>query len=51
MTRDGLINVIVRTKDSEEYLEQCLKSVLNEIPVCKIIVEHGSQDRALEIMT
>ena len=44
------IDVIIRTKDSEEFLKECLESILREIPVRKIIiVDSGSKDRTLEI--
>ena len=33
-----LIDVIVRTKNSEEFLRECLQSVIDEIPVRRIIV-------------
>ena len=45
-----LIDVIVRTKNSEELLKGCLQSIINEIPVRQIIiVDGGSTDRTLEI--
>jgi glycosyltransferase involved in cell wall biosynthesis len=45
-----LIDVIVRTKNSEELLKRCLQSIINEIPVRQIIiVDGGSTDRTLEI--
>jgi glycosyltransferase involved in cell wall biosynthesis len=45
-----LIDVIMRTRNSEETLEQCLHSLLQEIPVRRIvIVDSGSTDRTLEI--
>lgn len=46
----NLIDVVMRTKNSDEILEQCLESILREIPVRKIIiVDAGSTDRTLEI--
>ena len=45
-----LVDVIIRTRNSDEFLQQCLESVLGEIPVRKIIVvDSGSTDRTLEI--
>ena len=49
MTTD-LIDVLIRTKNSEEFLDECLKSVHEEIPLRRImIVDGGSTDRTLEI--
>jgi glycosyltransferase involved in cell wall biosynthesis len=43
------IDVIVRTKNSQELLKECLESVLAEIPVRRIIiVDAGSTDRTKE---
>jgi glycosyltransferase involved in cell wall biosynthesis len=45
-----LIDVIVRTKNSEEFVEESLRSIYEEIPVRRIIiVDGGSTDRTLEI--
>ncbi len=45
-----LIDVIVRTKNSEEFLRECLQSVIDEIPVRRIIVvDNGSTDKTIEI--
>ena len=45
-----LIDVIMRTKNSEEYLKECLDSIIHEIPVRKIlVVDNGSTDKTLEI--
>jgi glycosyltransferase involved in cell wall biosynthesis len=45
-----LIDVIIRTKNSEEFLKECLQSIYNEIPVWRIIiVDAGSTDKTLEI--
>lgn len=45
-----LIDVVIRTKNSEEFLKECLQSIFREIPVRKIIiVDSGSTDRTLEI--
>jgi glycosyltransferase involved in cell wall biosynthesis len=45
-----LIDVIVRTKNSEEFLEESLHSICQEIPVRRIIiVDSGSTDKTLEI--
>jgi glycosyltransferase involved in cell wall biosynthesis len=48
----GLIDVVIRTRNSEELLAECLQSIYNEIPVRRIIVvDAGSNDRTLEIAT
>ena len=48
--RRELIDVIIRTKDSEEFLNACLQSIYREIPVRRIIiVDAGSTDRTVEI--
>jgi glycosyltransferase involved in cell wall biosynthesis len=45
-----LIDVIVRTKNSQEFLKECLEAVLAEIPVRRIIiVDAGSTDWTKEI--
>jgi glycosyltransferase involved in cell wall biosynthesis len=45
-----LVDVIVRTKNSEYFLKECLKSICDEIPVRRIIiVDAGSTDRTKEI--
>lgn len=50
LAEDSLIDVIVRTKNSEALLEQCLRSIFNEIPVRKvIIIDAGSTDKTIEI--
>ena len=47
-----LIDVIVRTKNSEEFVGECLRSIYEEIPVRRIIiVDGGSTDRTLEIVS
>ncbi|MGC2685330.1 MAG: hypothetical protein WA323_26025 [Candidatus Nitrosopolaris sp.] len=39
MTAEGdLIDVIIRTTNSEEFLRECLQSVLDDVPVRRIIV-------------
>ena len=49
-TEHALIDVIVRTKNSEALLGQCLRSILNEIPVGKIIIiDAGSKDKTIAI--
>jgi len=49
-SRDELVDVIVRTRNSEEFLKQCLSSVLDDIPVRRIIVvDNGSSDKTIEI--
>jgi glycosyltransferase involved in cell wall biosynthesis len=46
----GSLDVIVRTKNSEEFLKECLQSVIDEIPVRRIIVvDNGSTDKTIEI--
>ena len=46
----GKIDTIIRTKNSEELLKECLDAVLAEIPVRRIIiVDAGSKDRTKEI--
>jgi glycosyltransferase involved in cell wall biosynthesis len=45
-----LVDVIIRTRNSEEFLKECLEAIHREIPVRKIIVvDSGSTDRTLEI--
>jgi glycosyltransferase involved in cell wall biosynthesis len=45
-----LIDVIIRTKNSQEFLKECLESVLAEIPIRRIIiVDAGSTDQTKEI--
>jgi glycosyltransferase involved in cell wall biosynthesis len=47
---EQLIDVIIRTKNSEEFLKECLQSIYEEIPVRHIIiVDAGSTDKTLEI--
>jgi glycosyltransferase involved in cell wall biosynthesis len=44
------MDVIIRTKNSDQYIGKCLESVFREIPVRRvIIVDAGSTDRTLEI--
>ena len=46
----GLIDAIIRTKNSQELLKECLEAVLVEIPIRRIIiVDAGSTDRTKEI--
>jgi glycosyltransferase involved in cell wall biosynthesis len=46
----GLIDAIIRTKNSQELLKECLEAVLAEIPIRRIIiVDAGSTDRTNEI--
>jgi glycosyltransferase involved in cell wall biosynthesis len=48
--RDILVDVIVRTKNSDPILRECLESICTEIPVRRIIiVDAGSADRTNEI--
>jgi glycosyltransferase involved in cell wall biosynthesis len=45
-----LIDVIIRTKNSEELLKECIQSIYEEIPIRRIImVDAGSTDKTLEI--
>jgi len=45
------IDVLVRTKNSEKLLEECLASIYKEVPVCHLIIVDGcSEDRTLEIV-
>src|SRR5919199_6360981 len=45
-----LVDVIMRTKNSEEFLDKCLQSIYQEIPLGRIIiVDAGSADKTLEI--
>jgi glycosyltransferase involved in cell wall biosynthesis len=45
-----LIDVIIRTKNSQQFLRECLEAVLAEIPIRRIIiVDAGSTDRTKEI--
>lgn len=47
---ENLIDVIIRTRNSEEFLRECLQSVLDDVPVRKIIiVDNGSTDKTIEI--
>jgi glycosyltransferase involved in cell wall biosynthesis len=47
---EELIDVIIRTKNSEELLKECIEAVLTEIPIRRlIIVDAGSTDRTNEI--
>jgi glycosyltransferase involved in cell wall biosynthesis len=46
----GLIDAIIRTKNSQEFLKECIEAVLTEIPIRRlIIVDGGSTDRTNEI--
>jgi glycosyltransferase involved in cell wall biosynthesis len=45
-----LIDVIIRTKNSQEYLKDCMESILAEIPIRRIImVDAGSTDQTKDI--
>jgi glycosyltransferase involved in cell wall biosynthesis len=47
---ENLIDVIIRTRNSEEFLRECLQSVLDDVPVRRIIiVDNGSTDKTIEI--
>jgi glycosyltransferase involved in cell wall biosynthesis len=44
------VDVIVRTKNSEEFLSACMQSICDEIPFGKIVVvDGGSTDKTLDI--
>lgn len=43
------ISVVVLTKNSEKFLEDCLKSIVKNKPSEIIIIDYGSTDRTLEI--
>jgi glycosyltransferase involved in cell wall biosynthesis len=46
----GLMDAIIRTKNSQEFLKKCIEAVLTEIPIRHlIIVDGGSTDRTEEI--
>jgi glycosyltransferase involved in cell wall biosynthesis len=46
----GLIDAVIRTKNSQEFLKECIEAVLTEIPIRRlIIVDGGSTDRTNEI--
>jgi glycosyltransferase involved in cell wall biosynthesis len=46
----GLIDAIIRTKNSQEFLKECIEAVLTEIPISRlIIVDAGSTDRTYEV--
>jgi glycosyltransferase involved in cell wall biosynthesis len=48
--RGELLDVIIRTKNSEEFLKECLQSICVEIPVRRIIVvDAGSTDKTPQI--
>lgn len=45
------IDVLVCTKNSERLLEECLRSIYREIPLCHLlIIDDYSKDRTLEIL-
>jgi glycosyltransferase involved in cell wall biosynthesis len=45
-----LIDAIIRTKNSQEFLKECIEAVLTEIPIRRlIIVDGGSTDQTNEI--
>jgi glycosyltransferase involved in cell wall biosynthesis len=49
-SREEIVDVIVRTKNSECFLRECLNSICTEIPVGRIIViDAGSTDQTKEI--
>jgi glycosyltransferase involved in cell wall biosynthesis len=46
----NLVDVIIRTKNSQEILRECLQSVIDDVPVRRIIlVDNGSTDKTIEI--
>jgi glycosyltransferase involved in cell wall biosynthesis len=49
-SNQGTIDAIVRTKNSQEFLKECLEAILAEIPTRRIIiVDAGSTDMTKEI--
>ncbi len=50
MTYNGRVDIIIRTRNSSEFLKQCLDSIFAEIPVRKvIIIDGGSTDETIKI--
>ncbi|MGD6806136.1 MAG: glycosyltransferase family A protein [Candidatus Bathyarchaeia archaeon] len=48
---DGLVDVVLLTKDSERILSRCVESIYKNVPVAQLIVVDGySKDKTLEIM-
>ena len=48
--QENLIDVIIRTRNSDKMLRECLQSVLDDVPVRRIIlVDNGSTDKTIEI--
>lgn len=46
----NLVDVVIRTKNSQEILRECLQSVIDDVPVRRIIlVDNGSTDKTIEI--
>ena len=44
------MDVIIRTKNSEEFLSECLQSIYHEVPLGRIIlIDAGSTDRTHQI--
>lgn len=51
-TDTGTIHVLIATKNSERFLEQCLHSVMDQkrLPDRVTVIDHGSSDRTWEII-
>lgn len=47
--RDELVDVIIRTKNSEEFLRESVEAAIREIPIRRIIVIDGG--KTLEIVS
>ena len=45
------VDVVILTKNSEKILEECLRSIFREIPICHLIVEDAySTDNTIKIL-
>ena len=48
---DGLVDVVLLTKDSERILSRCVESIYKNVPVAQLIAVDGySKDKTLEIL-